>query len=247
MTKIQLINSIKYVGSVVTGAIISHFSGSYLNAAEIQKNQQSQAIIDHKTDQILKSVQNIESSLNTSADTANTLEDSIIISKEVSEKMDKNLNDLVSIGEQAQQLINSSKDIETVGEYIAKMLTSADELQKVLNDWVKNNGNNKFLPDINIQQFYDYLDSLTMVQELALLHMLFFIVLLCCVFTVLSIFFGNEIIKYFNLETKFTFLSSFFKLRAKLQRYYLLWNVFMMFVICFIGIYINLLLFGSHY
>ena len=130
MTKIQLINSIKYVGSVVTGAIISHFSVSYLNAAEIQKNQQSQAIIDHKTDQILKSVQNIESSLNTSADTANTLEDSIIISKEVSEKMDKNLNDLVSIGEQAQQLINSSKDIETVGEYIAKMLTQLMNFKK---------------------------------------------------------------------------------------------------------------------
>ena len=70
-----------------------------------------------------------------------------------------------------------------------------------------------------------------------------FLLLMLTILNILAIFFGNEIIKYFNLESKFPSLASFFKLRTKFQKYYLLWNIFIFFVVCFIGIFINIIIF----
>ena len=97
------------------------------------------------------------------------------------------------------------------------------EIVKVLdelnNELVKSN----FLS--NFSNFYDYLESLTFLQESALLHILLFSILIISVINILSVLFGNEVIKYFNLEEKFPRLGLFFRLRLKFQRYYLIWNV----------------------
>ena len=82
---------------------------------------------------------------------------------------------------------------------------------------------------------------MTLLQESALLHIIIYIYILATVFNILGIFFGNEVIKYFELENKYPKLHIFFKLRAKFQKYYLMWNVFYMFFICFIGIILDLL------
>ena len=52
-----------------------------------------------------------------------------------------------------------------------------------------------------------------------------FVVIILNVINILSVLFGNEIIRYFNLEEKFPRLGLFFRLRLKFQRYYLIWNV----------------------
>jgi hypothetical protein len=67
--------------------------------------------------------------------------------------------------------------------------------------------------------------------------------MLVTIVNILGIFFGNEIIKYFDLEVKFPRLSNFFKLRAKLQRFYLMWNILILFVLCIGAIGINILVF----
>lgn len=97
---------------------------------------------------------------------------------------------------------------------------------------------NKFSFDLS--QFYRYLDSLTILQESSLLHILMFIVLMLTVINILSVLFGNEIIRYLNI--RFPQLSLFFRLRVTLQRYYLMWNVFILFVFCLAGICINILI-----
>ena len=63
------------------------------------------------------------------------------------------------------------------------------------------------------------------------------------IYSILGVFFGNEIIKYFDLENKYPKLSIYFKLRAKFQRYYLLWDISIMFLICILGIALNVLTF----
>lgn len=93
-------------------------------------------------------------------------------------------------------------------------------------------------------KFFEYLDSLTLLQESSLLHIIIYIVLLTCVINILGVLFGNEIIRYFNLEERFPKLSTFFKLRAKLQRYYLMWNISIMFIFCIGGAGIDLLLYS---
>ena len=97
-----------------------------------------------------------------------------------------------------------------------------------------------FLSYLNIFNIYDYLDSLTLIEESSLmLIFMFSIILLILTGTLLS----NEIIKYFNIEDKYPSISTFLKIRSKYQRYYLIWNVFSLFIICIMGIGVNLMIF----
>ena len=108
------------------------------------------------------------------------------------------------------------------------------------------NGNNNFISDLNLQVLYDFLDSLTLLEESAFLHIFIFIYILLCIFNIIAVFFGNEIIQYFKLETKYPKLELFFKIRNKFQRYYLMWNVSLIVLVCFLAIFLNLLVFYKH-
>ena len=99
---------------------------------------------------------------------------------------------------------------------------------------------NNFISAINI--LYQYLDTLTILQESSLLHILLFLILFLTVTNILAVLFGNEILKVLKLEVRYPKLAVFFRLRSQLQRYYLIWNVSMLFIVCIFGIAINLLL-----
>ena len=71
-----------------------------------------------------------------------------------------------------------------------------------------------------------------------------FVVIILNVINILSVLFGNESIRFFNLEERSPKLGIFFKLRIKLQRYYLMWSVFILFLVCIAGIGIDILLFS---
>ena len=73
------------------------------------------------------------------------------------------------------------------------------------------------------------------------IHIIIFLIILVTVFNILAILFGNEIIRYFQLENRFPSLLSYFKLRSKFQYYYLVWNVSVLFLLCIVGIFLNLL------
>ena len=121
---------------------------------------------------------------------------------------------------------------------LKEVMVLIDKFTDYIDDFEKTN---KFLPDFS--EFYKYLDNISILQESSLFHILLFIVLLLTVFNILSVLFGNEIIKYFNLEERFPRLGLFFRLRIKFQRYYLMWNVLILFFVCIVGIIIDILLF----
>ena len=100
---------------------------------------------------------------------------------------------------------------------------------------------NKLVSVIN--RLYEYLDTLSILQESSILHILLFTVLTVTVFNILSVLFGFELIKYFKVEERMPKLAGFFRLRAQFQRYYLIWNVSIIFTVCLFGIIVNLLLF----
>ena len=106
-----------------------------------------------------------------------------------------------------------------------------------------NSNNNKLIFDFNLDSYYNYIDTLTLAEELALIHILFAILYLLIAFEFVSIFFGNELINYFDLENKYPKLKTFFKLRATYQRYYLIWCLLKLFLLCFILIIFNLIIF----
>ena len=89
--------------------------------------------------------------------------------------------------------------------------------------------------------FIEYLDNLSLLEECSLFNSIVILTIILITFNILAVFFGNEIIKYFDLENKLPSLTKFFKLRTLYQKYYLLWNIFLIYVVSIIGLGINLL------
>lgn len=121
---------------------------------------------------------------------------------------------------------------------------SYEAAQKALSEYIEvyQNGASKLF-DFDFSIFYGYLDSLTLFQEASLFNICLFVSLIFTIVNILGVLFGNEIIRKLNLEERFPRLSIFFSLRAKFQRYYLIWNVLILFALCISGIVINLMLF----
>ena len=117
-----------------------------------------------------------------------------------------------------------------------------DKILELLQEYTKVKGGDIFSQ--RMSDFYSYLDSLTLLQESSLLHIIVFSNLIFIVLHILSIFFGNEFISYLNLEGRYPKLAFFFKLRATYKRYYLMWNIFFMLFICLAMICVNLLSFS---
>ena len=63
--------------------------------------------------------------------------------------------------------------------------------------------------------------KLSVLQNLAMVHIIGALVILLSLYSLISIFFGNKIIDYFKLESRFPKLVKFIKLRQKFQVYYL--------------------------
>ena len=95
--------------------------------------------------------------------------------------------------------------------------------------------------DLNIDSFRNYLDTLTLLEESAVIHLIMFSLIILVLFSIVGIFIGNELINYLDLEKKYPSLSKLLKLRAKFQRYYLFWDIFTIFIVCLIGLGLNTL------
>ena len=114
-----------------------------------------------------------------------------------------------------------------------------EEIDKLIEIISNDESTNKLVSVIN--KFYEHLDTLSILQESSILHILLFTVLTVTVFNILSVLFGFELIKYFKVEERMPKLAGFFRLRAQFQRYYLIWNISTLFIICLGGIGINIL------
>ncbi len=125
------------------------------------------------------------------------------------------------------------------GECFTKITNTVNELNK-LHEFIKNE-KNKFLSDFT--GLNDYLNSLSLLEVSALFHILGSLLILITAFNILSVFFSNEIIKFFNLESKYPKLAKFFQLRRLFQKYYLLWNISILFITCIATICIDMLVF----
>lgn len=128
------------------------------------------------------------------------------------------------------------KGSEELRKEFDKVLKAANEMEDIIK-----NDKDKFLSGLS--KFYEYLDSLTVLQESSLLHVVIFLVIIISLINIISVLFANEIIKYFNLENRFPKLAILFKLRIKLQKYYLFMSFTVLFIMCILGLVIDFLLF----
>ena len=150
--------------------------------------------------------------------------------------------DIYCLMSSSKFLSRSEDKKEAQAERESKFDSMSDEVNTQSSDNI-----NKFIDDFDIKSFiqdiYDYLDTLTQIEELSLLHTLIFVVIILNLYSILGVFFGNELIKYFDLENKFPKLAFYFKLRTKFQRYYLIWNIFASFILCILALTLDVLTF----
>lgn len=95
--------------------------------------------------------------------------------------------------------------------------------------------------NLNLRSFYEFLDKLSLLEEAALVHILILSFVLLTIINIMITLFSNELITYFNIESKYPYLQKFLRLRAKFQRYYLIWNFSLLILICLLGLFLNLL------
>jgi hypothetical protein len=107
------------------------------------------------------------------------------------------------------------------------------------------NGKNNLVSNLNLDSFYEYLNSLGLLELSALYHLIVLTLICIISFNILSAVLGNEIIKYFNLEERFPKLAVFLRFRLKFVgravKYYLILSFSLIFFICIASILINIL------
>jgi hypothetical protein len=232
---------------VFGGGVIAHHYGSKLLDRESDlEAERMQSVRDSKLDNIDQKIEEVKNLCNKLSEIGGRMDENKVFTPEKIQEMNDRLNEVHDSGNKIVAMIKNNNAFNSeFNEYITKMLKNAEELKKLLDNTDSKNRFNSSLENFtsNIEKFYEYLDTLTLLQESALLHIFIFLALILTVLNILAVLFGNEIINYFNLENKFPSLAIFFKLRLKLKRYYLMWNVFLLFLICIVGIGINILTF----
>lgn len=246
MNLTKLKNILSGAGTFFAGAVGYHLVDRILTLKESKEESVAQSARDAKMDEIGSNVETIKDKL---------LEEISKLENVYNKKQqDLSTNDYeflqkkIEAGNNGLKEVKGFLDKETMSEQIIREAKQnldlsynhySEAYNKIseLMDKTKNN-----FVSLDLSSFYDYLNSLTVLQETALFHSLVFIAIIGIVFNIASVFFGNEFIKYFNLETKFPKLAIFFKLRSKYQKYYLIFNFSLMFILCLGGFFINFLI-----
>ena len=117
-----------------------------------------------------------------------------------------------------------------------------------LSEIFKGNGTgntNAYIEKINdiINAYREFLTTLTTAEVGALAHILICIVILLSLFSIISIFIGDSITRYFKLEEKFPRLARFIEIRRKFKTFYFIIHVLLIILGILAILYINILTF----
>jgi hypothetical protein len=113
----------------------------------------------------------------------------------------------------------------------------------IIHTLLNNSNNNSQFMLVTKQSFFD---GLNYEQNLAIVHISGSMFILFSLISIISIFYGEKLILFFNLENKFPKIANFIQIRRKFQQYYLLMNISLITIVLLIIIYINIIEFISH-
>lgn len=242
MKKIR--SQIVLAGTFVSTLVAQHWASKILSYKDVQKEAAAQALRDTHLPPAGREMRNelkiLGQRLLEQGKKLEALEE-----KKVQESDASIIAENLKIGEEhikeAQELLNSGDTSDPIIQAAMSKLSegriSYDQAMDKVNEII---GPDKFLPDLT--SLYEYLDSLSLLQESAFFHIIVLTVILTCILNITSVFFGNEIISYFKLEEKYPKLAFFFKVRNQFQRYYLIFTLIVMVWLCFGALFLNLLI-----
>lgn len=166
------------------------------------------------------------------------LRSSLEIKKDLQNKYSENISD-TSINEQLQELVKTDVEIQNMYESVNNKFDSF--INKI--NTLLNNSNNKSQYLDSLQSFFD---GFNYEQNLAMSNILGSIFIIFTLFSIISIFYGEKLITYFDLENKYPKLTNFIQIRRKFQHYYLLMNISLIIIVLLLIIYVNIIEFISH-
>jgi hypothetical protein len=167
------------------------------------------------------------------------LRNSVEIKRDLQNKYSENSDDGI-INDKIQEVINTDVEIHNMYESVNNKF---DSFINKINTLMDNSDNKSQY--FNLDSLQSFFDGLNIVQSLAIVHISGSIFILFSLFNLISIFYGEILIKYFDLENKFPKIAKFIQIRRKLQQYYLLINIGLIIIVLVIIIYINIIVFMS--
>lgn len=255
----NLLKQIKSTVTLIAGGAVTHFISKALDHNKNLIEQQAQTLRDQKLEALSEKVKSVDAKctdlqefcekridrLNTNT-TCNDLSDKLI------RDMSNKAKEMEQLGDTLNQLMEKSSlsdpNVQQQhSEGFKKVNTNAIDFQEFV-DLVKSGSitpkgggvDKNFIGNFNFEYLYAYLDSLSLLQESALIHILLFIIILLTLINIFAALFANEILNYFDLENKYPSISGFLKLRAKFQKYYLTWNILFLLILILAAILLNI-------
>jgi len=249
----KLKNNLTVLGTFLSGVVGHHYIGKILDykselatSKEMElraiSESENMEIMQNKLNSIIKNNENLSKNVET------------LIDKHVPESQLSSVNDLLEFGgkqcKNVREILDSCAGPDNINldiyQAAYKAAVACEKANREASEGVKKlvdsiNVSNKLISDFNLEYFYEYLNSLSLLELSALYHILVLVVIAILSFNMLSAVLGNEIIKYFKLEERFPKLAVFLRLRLKFQKYYLTLSFSLIFLLIFASIQINLL------
>lgn len=136
---------------------------------------------------------------------------------------------------------NISKSFQSLTDESSKVNSFIDKVLELISTPTSSGSNNNNISlQIFIDNYYQFFESLNIIQKGALTHTLFCIGLLFCIFDILVAYYSDKIIIYFNLEQKYPKLAKYIQLRRTFQNYYIKFNFILIIVLTLFVLYTNL-------
>jgi len=252
----KLKNNLTVLGTFLSGVVGHHYIGKILDykselaaSKEMElraiSESENMEIMQNKLNSIIKNNENLSKNVET------------LIDKHVPESLafgESYVNDLLDFGgkqcKNVREILDCCADPDNINldiyQAAYKAAVACEKANREASEGVKKlvdsiNVSNKLVSDFNLEFFYEYLNSLSLLELSALYHIIVLVVIAILSFNMLSAVLGNEIIKYFKLEERFPKLAVFLRLRLKFQKYYLTLSFSLIFLLIFASIQINLL------
>ena len=179
----RLKQQLQKVGLFLGGITAHHYGGRLLDYRQERLEEVAQNLRDEQVDRIEKKI-DILKDLWSNVDTKFKILDRFkIVSAEEENLLLKKISNITDSSDKLESVINNSNLNEEIKiyakEHLGEMIKNLEDISTLIDKWSgsgSGNPDNSFV--FNLDMFYDYLNSLTLLEESAFLHIIFFILIL---------------------------------------------------------------------
>ena len=183
----------------------------------IAENQSTNSFLQKMKDQFISKFEELNTSIGKTNDSSSRIQQMVEVLKNPNLSEKEKVDRFNELCDNINDHINSLDDLKS----------NVDTLNTALELFRKDNSafTDPFLHFI--RSFKDFLASLDLIHTFAIIHILGSLSLIFILFSITTIFYGDYLIRRFDLENKYPKLAKWIELRRRFQHYSLLWNLFL--------------------